>query len=369
MSESMPYDGNDPPAVPVRSFAKSNQELVAAFDRYLESRGLKASTRVAYGKSVLAFVESLASASVAEADRTAIRKFLSDLLGRAIGSNTIRRHTCALRSFFKFLRLTGLTRHDPTLALSQRKLPRRIPRVLTIDEVDRLIAAAKNPLEAAVAEFLYATGVRVSELVAVRLENIDFAERTVRVEKGKGGKDRIVLFGSKADAAIRKMLALRSPKTGLLFEAPAYIGHLFVKNGSWYAQFYARSRKCCKTLGRVSDLPTHAEARRALDRILATTPGYRPHPARPYTDAHIRRIVNQMGIRAGIGRVYPHALRRAFATHLLEGGADLRVIQDLLGHERVTTTALYTSLSVMTLKEIHTRCHPTAEGNEHVAKK
>ena len=347
-----------------RSYAASNLELSSAFSRYVSTRGFSAQTVKTYTDTVARFVEAIGSASVVEAGRPAIRKFLGDLLGRGCTANTVRKHTCALRSFFKFLQLTRLTKHDPTLMLSQRKIPRRIPRVLTIGEVDRLIAAARTPVEAAVAEFLYATGVRVSELVAVRLENIDFATGVARVKKGKGGKDRIVLFGRKADAALRRMIEARPPETGFLFEARSQTGSLRIMHGAWWGAAYINGVRTEARVGSISELPARDDARRAFDRILAVTSGYKPKPPRPYTDRAIRLMLVRMAVRVGIGRVYPHSLRRACATHLLEAGADLRVIQDLLGHERITTTCLYTSLSAMDLKKIHTRCHPTAGGNE-----
>jgi site-specific recombinase XerD len=363
-----------PTAVPIRSFAKSNQELAAAFDRYLQSRGFTSSTRVTYGKSLLYFVASLGSTSAVEADHLKIRQFLGGFLDRGICSNTIRRHSASLRCFFRFLQLSGLKRDDPTLRLPYRKLPGRLQRVLTVKEVELLIAAGNSLLETAVAEFLYSTGVRVSELVAMRLEDVNFATGVARVKNGKGGKDRIVLFGRKADAALRRMIKWRPPKAGFLFESPARLGHMLMRRGSWIGRFYDKSvtTGChCREvrIGRVSDLPTHPQAQRVFDRILAATPSYKPRPAHPYTAKCIREMVSRMGIRAGIGRVHPHALRRAFASHMLERGADLRAIQDLLGHEKVTSTALYSSVSDAKLKEIHTRCHPTAEGSEHAEEK
>ena len=358
-------DFNPDVGVPVKSYARANQELAAAFGRYLQIRGFRPSTQLAYGKSVRWLVESLGSASIVGADRLEIREFLGELLDRGVGSNTIRRHTASLRCFFRFLKLGGLRHGDPTLALPYRKLPGRLPRVLTIEEVDRLIAAGNSPLETAIAEFLYSTGVRVSELVAMRLDDVNFAVGVARVKNGKGGKDRIVLFGRKADAALRTMIEWRPPKAGFLFEPPVHLGHMYVRKASWIGRFYDKSvtNGChCREvrLGRVSDLPTHTQARRVFDRILAATPSYKPLPARPYAAGVIQRMIRRMGIRAGIGRVHPHALRRAFASHMLESGADLRAIQDLLGHEKVTSTALYTSLSDKNLKEVHTRCHPMA---------
>lgn len=349
-----------------RSYAASNLELSSAFSRYVSTRGFSAQTVKTYTDTVGRFIEALGSTSAVGAGRPEIRKFLGDLLGRGASANTTRKHTCALRSFFKFLQLTRLTRHDPTAMLSQRKIPRRIPRVLTIDEVDRLIAAAKTPVEAAVAEFLYATGVRVSELIAVRLENIDFAQDpcVAHVKKGKGGKDRTVLFGPSAHAAIKKMIERQPPEAGFLFEARQQNGFLKLIRGTWYGCAYINAIQQQIRIGMVSEYRTRADARRAFDRILTMTPGYKPKPARRYNARSIRLMIARLGVRAGIGKVYPHALRRAFASHMLQDGADLRAIQELLGHERVTTTALYTSLSAIDLKTIHTRCHPTAGGNE-----
>jgi integrase/recombinase XerD len=353
----------------VQSYAKGNRALASGYRNYVTCRGFTPQTVRTYSDTIDRFVGWLGSVSALESDRAVIRKFLSGLLGRGATANTVRKHTCALRSFFKFLQMTRLTRQDPTLMLSQRKLPRKIPRVLTVAEVDRLIAAAKTPVEAAVAEFLYATGVRVGELVHIRLEDLDFATGVARVKKGKNSKDRIVLWGSKADAALRRMIEARPPESGFLFEARSQTGSLRIMHGAWWGAAYINGVRTEARVGSISELPARDDARRAFDRILAVTSGYKPKPPRPYTDRAIRLMLARMAVRAGIGRVFPHSLRRACATHLLEGGADLRVIQDLLGHERITTTCLYTSLSALKLKEIHTRCHPTAGGSEDAKSK
>jgi site-specific recombinase XerD len=350
--------------LPVPSYSDANKELARAFDRYLEARGLKPATRVTYGKTAWLLIEFLCSRSVAEADRTLLRQFLGTLCSRGLNPNTIRRHTAGLRAFFKFVQLTRLTPHDPTLMLSHRKLPGRVQRVLTRAEIDLLMAAAKTPVELAVVEWLYATGVRVSELVSMRLEDMNFAAGVARVKKGKGGKDRIVLFGSKADAAIRRMIEARPPQKGFLFETPARYGYVRKHYESWEGRYYDGGRiQQYVRIGPLADFPTREDARREFDRILAVCPGYRPNPPRQFTSRAIHMMVARMGKRAGIGRVHPHALRRAMATHMLENGADLRAIQDLLGHERVSTTAIYTTLSIKNLKVIHMRCHPKGEDN------
>ena len=289
--------------LPVLSYADGNKELARAFDRYLEARGLRPATRQTYGRTMRELLAFLGSRSIAEADRTLLRQFLGTLCNRGMDPNGIRRHTCGLRAFFKFVQLTRLTPHNPTMMLAHRKLAHRVQRVLTRSEVDRLIAAAETSLELAVLEWLYATGVRVSELVSMRLEDVDFAAGVARVKKGKGGKDRIVLFGSKADAALRNLIESRPPATGFLFEAPAYCGSIskyrISRNGKtysyWHGAYYDAEhfqRGVC--VGTVSAFPTRSDARRAFDKILATAPGYHPRAPRPYTDRAIRMMVRRI---------------------------------------------------------------------------
>ena len=350
----------------VRSHVESNRALAEAFERYLLSRGFSPPTLRAYMDSVNRYVEMLHSTSVVDAERREIREFQDGLLKRGLSSNSLRLHTIALRGFHKFIRLTGLTKHDPTLLLSPRKLPGRIPRFLTVTEVDKLLAACETPFERAVVEVMYSTGVRISELVSIRVEDITFSSPgVIRVIRGKGNKDRIVLFGSKADAAIREYLGDR--RTGFLFEAPARIGELKKtrwRKCSWYGRYYDNGVQREVRLGKVADM-SEAEAREKLDQILAATPGFTARPARPYDKRSIRLALRRIAHRAKVPGVHPHCLRRAFATHLLEGGADLRVVQELLGHVNLTTTMLYTRFSNEDLKKIHTRCHPRAGGDEH----
>lgn len=353
----------------VRSYAKTNKELAAAFERYMVARGNSPRTIRSYRDSVKRLVEMLGATSIAEVERDTLRRLLGKLYDRGVCSNSIRLHTGALRAFFKFIRLTGLTKYDPTLGLAHRKIPGRLPRVLTVEEIERLIAAARDPFERAVPEVLYATGVRVSELVSLRLEDIDFASRVIRVHKGKGGKDRVVLFGSKAAQAMRDYLAWRPSQAGFLFEAPARSGRVSVRSGSWYARFYVDRVQREISIGRVKDFPTQEQARREFDRIVSKIPGFRTTPARPYNPRAIVNVLHRLAHRAKLGRVHPHALRRAMACHMLVSGANLRAIQDLLGHERITTTMLYTSLTAENLKAVHTKFHPhTLEGDTHASK-
>jgi integrase/recombinase XerD len=356
---------------PIRSYARANQELAASFERYLIARGTSPATRSAYAETISRLIELLGSISVADADRSAIRKFLGTLCDRGLNPHSINRHTYAIRSFFKFVRLTGMTRGvDVSIMLPYRKLPHRVPRVLTVAEIERLIAASKTPLERATVQILYSTGCRVSELSRLRVDDIDFSKPeppwTVRIHKGKGGKDRVVLIGEFAAAAIRRLLEYYPSKTGLLFEAPSRGAGLVDKKvpfGSWTGYYYERGVQRSVSLGK----GTESEAQARLNRITSKIDGFHVKPARPYPSRAIHGILKRVAERAGIKGVHPHAIRRAFATHLLEHGADIRVVQELLGHTNLATTAIYLNLSPENVKKVHANCHP--KGDNYVEKK
>lgn len=289
--------------LPERSFADQNKELATAFERYMVSRGWSPQTRRAYRDTVGRLLKMLNSRNVLEVSRAHIRELQSQLIDRGLSPNSLLIHSAAIRSFFKFLRVAGLVPLDPTLRLGTRKaLPMRRPRLLTVDEIERLIAASETPFERAIVEVLYATAVRVSELVAVQLQDVDFASLTMRVEKGKGGKSRIIPFGDHAGAALCIYLAERAE--GFLFE----------------------------------------------------------HDGKPYSTTRIRQVLYMLAKRANVPDVHPHAFRRACATHMLASSASIRAVQDLLGHEHITTTQIYTSLTTTDLQRVYERCHPHSKG-------
>ncbi len=354
-----------------KSHARSNRELVEAYERYLVARGNAAPTRRAYLDTVNRLVAVIGAVSVVDLDRSTIRQLLGNLHGKGLGASSVNLHMCALRSFFKFIRLTNLTRHDPMLLMGRHKVPTRLPVVLTVEQVEKLIAAARDPLERAVAEVLYSTGVRVSELIRLRLEDVDWMAHSIRVHNGKGGKDRVVLFGSYAEKAMREYQEWRPSTAGFLFEAPPRMGHLVIrdqagkrsKGGSWYAFFCVDRVQRGISLGSVRKIGSRACARKIFERLAARIPGYQPVPSRPYTSRAICGLCRRLGHRAKLGRVHPHALRRAMASHMLQNGGNLRVVQDLLGHERLNTTMRYTWLDANHLRSVHQRCHPHEEGS------
>jgi integrase/recombinase XerC len=348
---------------PARSFREKNRELAAAFDRWLIARGRSESTQRNYKAEVQDFLDFIGSDDVTQVDHLAVREFLHHLTTRGLSPASLDRALYSIRSFFDFLGLAGAVRFCAPRLVGNRKNPKRLPRFLSESEVEKLIATADTPRNLALVEVAYATGMRVSELVNTRIEDINFEARTIFVRQGKGNKDRYVLFGSKAAAAMKDYLAA-CPHETYLFENPAKRGHLWRRGGSWFGLYYADGVQRTLKIGRVSEFPTEEPARLKLDGLLAKIPDYQPKPARPLTTRAVRSTLAGLSKRAGLRRVNPHALRHSFATHLLNRGADLRCVQELLGHASVSTTAIYTHVAIEDLSRVHAKFHPRGEGKD-----
>jgi integrase/recombinase XerD len=243
-----------------------------------------------------------------------LREFVYALKDIGLQPSTIRRHISSLRTYFKFLGGEGVVTRDPTERLDTPKAWRRLPAVLTIQEIERLLAGpdADTPLgirDRALLEVAYATGARVSELVALRLADLLFEERVARLF-GKGSKERLVPVGRRALGA---------------------------------AALYAR------------------EIRPGLDRGRSRGVLFVNARGGPLSRVGAWGIIKAAARRAGLSkRVTPHTLRHSFATHLLEGGADLRAVQEMLGHADLATTQLYTHVDREYLRSVHRSYHPRA---------
>ncbi len=248
-----------------------------------------------------------------------IRGFLALLFQKEEEKASIARKLAAIRAFFKFLSRERLLAENPAAAISTPKLDKKLPRIMTEEEMntflDRVAQAAQfgDPAilrDRAIMELLYASGLRVSELAGLDLRNVNFGDAFVLV-RGKGSKERIVPFGSKAKAALEAYLPFREK---LLRET---------RTGSTALFLNARGRR----------LTT-----RSVDRLL-------------------KRYVQMFGPNV---KVSPHSLRHAFASHLLAEGADLRAIQEMLGHKSLATTQKYTQVSIKQLMEVYDKAHPKA---------
>jgi len=256
-------------------------------------------------------------AGIGMIDSLVIRTYLGSLYGR-FRRSTIARKLSAVRSFFLFLERKGLTKWNPAADIATPKLEKYMPTYLLVDEVFRLLERPERekPLglrDLAILEVLYSCGFRVSELEALTISSIDFDERLVRVI-GKGDKERIVPIGRQALQAVRNYL-----------EATQYL-------------------------------------RRRNVYISRDEPLFINFRGGALSGRSIGRIIKKYAIESGLtADVSPHSMRHTFATHLLDGGADLRAVQELLGHESLSTTQKYTHVSLDRLMEVYDKAHPRSQ--------
>ena len=295
----------------------ANSALIEIFLNHCAvERGLSKNTIAAYRRDLNKFYDFLIGKNqdVTTAQSADITEFLQGLRISGLGESSIARHAVAIRSLFAFLaKDQGII--NIAKEVNPPRIPKRLPKALSISEVESLIASCSDDLsglrDRALLETLYATGGRVSEIVQLNVGDIARSEgetTTVRV-RGKGGKERLVPLGRFAQQALDQYLTRARPA--------------FIKNHREEALFL--SEKQGNRLSRQSAW----------------------------------NIVSQAATRAGLEKVIsPHALRHSFATHLIDGGADIRVVQELLGHASVTTTQIYTLVTIDKLRESYASAHP-----------
>lgn len=243
---------------------------------------------------------------VSRINEQVLRDYIARLFREKKKPTTIARHISSIRSFFRFLKKRALIDKNPALALAVPKLPKSLPKFLTQDEIATLLDCRLHSVrDRAILELLYASGMRVRELVHLSLDNLDLASRLARVV-GKGDKERLVPIGRKALAALGAYLHERSPAAD------------------------------CRAV--------------FLNRL-----------GKPLTERSVERFLVEAARRAGLSqRLTPHMLRHSFATHLMNSGADLRIIQELLGHAHLSTTQRYTHLDLQHLMQVYDKAHPKA---------
>ena len=308
--------------------------ILKDFLQHLRRRDVSRHTVTAYENDVATFLKHtsqirqkpLDELSPADVDAFAIRAFLGELHKQRISATSSARKLSAIRTFVKFLRREDLIEDDPSSLVAAPKKPQTIPAHLTIDEMSKLLEMpdGSSPLgrrDRAILELFYASGLRLSELVGLGIEDVNLSSRIVRV-LGKGKKERLVPFNTSTADALRAWMKDRSRALGAT-------GALGARGAST-----ARGVKAPLFLnyrgGRLST--------RSVDRL-------------------VRRYVALCGAKFGIS---PHALRHSFATHLLANGADLRAIQELLGHARLSTTQRYTHVNAAQLIDVYKKSHPRA---------
>lgn len=272
---------------------------------YLEvEKGLSINTIEAYRRDLgdfLCFCESNGIENFNDVRRSEINNYVLKLHDEKMTTTTVVRKIASLRGFFKWLCANDFCKSDPTLTLEQPKLPKRLPKVMSVQEIEEILNQNLDEIHSVIIELLYGCGLRVSELVNINLNDIDIKSRYLQC-LGKGSKERIVPLGKKAIYALNKYLPIRD--------------------------FNLRK----------NNLETK--------RLLVDKSG------RILTRQDIYTFIHAQGEKIH-KHISPHTLRHSFATHLLENGADLRIVQELLGHSDVSTTQLYTHVSKKRLKEVY----------------
>ena len=292
-----------------------NKEL-DDFINYLEyERNYSNNTIIAYKNNILQLINYLDSININDIKSVkyeTIRGYLSYLHENKYKSKSISRMISSMRSFFKYLKVENIITNNPMTLISNPKLEKKLPKYLTINEVESILSApdmndAVGVRDAFILELLYVSGIRVSELVNIKLNDIEESQRRIKI-LGKGNKERYVLYGSRCSELLKKYISVRSN---------------FLKYPNDYL-------------------------------ILSKT-------GRKINTREIRNIINRIKTKAGISiSISPHTFRHTFATHMLNEGADLRAVQELLGHENLSTTTIYTHLTNEKLRRTYLNTHPRA---------
>ena len=292
-------------------------KAVDQFLRALRQRNASVHTIKAYRGDLDEFAAFAGSLGWRDIDHVTIRSFLSQLYEKGLGKTSVARALAAVRSLYRWLAQEGMVEQNPAALFSTPKLPQKLPRVPTIEEMNSVLdgempeVAAFPERDRLMFELLYGCGIRNSELIGINLDDIRLTAEAVLI-RGKGKKERYVPFGN-------------SVKTSLTAYLPA------------------RQRML-------------AECKKQASALLINRRGGR------LTSRSVGRIIKKIAVAKGLSPdVHPHTLRHAFGTHMLEEGADLRAIQEMLGHERLSTTQRYTQLSMKQVLRVYDQTHPRAK--------
>jgi integrase/recombinase XerC len=289
------------------------------FLRHLRERNASPHTIKAYTGDLDTFAAYMGQRDWKTIDHIAIRGFLSHLYDNGLSKTSVARALAAVRSLYRWLAQEGAVEQNPAKLVSTPKLPKKLPRVPTVEEMNNMLdskmpeVASFPERDRLLFELLYGCGIRNSELVGINLDDISLSNEAILI-RGKGKKERYVPFGGSALAALSIYLP-------------------------WRQQLLATLKKVASTKG--------------TPALLVNQRGGR------LTTRSVGRIVKRIAVAKGLSpEVHPHTLRHAFGTHMLEEGADLRAIQELLGHERLATTQRYTQLSVKHVMNVYDQTHP-----------
>jgi len=293
------------------------KKATARFLRSLRERNASPHTIKAYTGDLEKFAAYVGEAGWKQIDHVRIRGFLSQLYDHGLSKTSVARALAAVRSLYRWLAREGVVEQNPAALVSTPRLPKKLPRVPTIEEMNTVLDGAMPELAAwaerdrLILELLYGCGIRNSELIGIDLDDVRWSGEAILV-RGKGRKERYVPFGDAVKSALDAYVPVRQQKL--------------------------------------------AERKQSTRALLLNTRGTR------LTTRSVGRIVKRIAVAKGLSPdVHPHTLRHAFGTHMLEEGADLRAIQEMLGHERLSTTQRYTQLSMKHVLAVYDQTHPRAK--------
>lgn len=296
---------------------KNAQHVINKFLKSLAERNASPHTIKAYTQDLTTFSSYIGTRKFGDIDHIAIRGFLSRLYENGLSKTSVARALAAVRSLYRWLAQEGVVEQNPAALVSTPKLPKKLPRVPTLEEMNSVFdgdlpeVASFPERDHLMLELLYGCGIRNSELVGINLDDVRSSAEAILI-RGKGKKERYVPFGDAVRSALKSYLLARQ----LVL----------------------------------------SEARKHTPALLINQRGGR------LTTRSVGRIIKKIAVAKGLSPdVHPHTLRHAFGTHMLEEGADLRAIQELLGHERLSTTQRYTQLTTAQLTEVYDRTHPRAK--------
>jgi len=292
-------------------------KAIARFLRSLRERNASVHTIKAYRGDLEKFAACVGEAGWKQIDHVRIRGFLSRLYEQGLSKTSVARALAAVRSLYRWLAREGVAEQNPAALVSTPRLPKKLPRVPTIEEMNTVLdgdmpeLAAWAERDRLILELLYGCGIRNSELIGIDLDDVRWSGEAILV-RGKGRKERYVPFGDAVKSALAAYVPVRQQKL--------------------------------------------AERKQSTRALLINTRGTR------LTTRSVGRIVKRIAVAKGLSpEVHPHTLRHAFGTHMLEEGADLRAIQEMLGHERLSTTQRYTQLSMKHVLAVYDQTHPRAK--------
>jgi len=340
-----------------------NDQIIEKFDKWLIICGKAKNTRDSYTLAAKQLGKFLLDKPLTAITKEDVRGFIGFLYTKGFAAGTIQVRLDALRCFGDCLQLGGQVRASVPRYLLRRKLPKRLPPVKSEAEIRRLIRATRTPRDLAIMELGYASGLRVNELANLRVEDVNLRGRSLIVRQGKGGEDRIGLFGKPAATALRAYLGNRTSGRLFLQHPLKQQGGLTRDRwGTWRVRWRETNdngKRVMRTarLGDY-DLPTKERARIALDAYLVGKLPVREPDKKPLGKKGIYRVIVAAAKRAGITGVHPHVLRHSCATHCLNHGMDIRHVQEMLGHTSLVATQKYLHLSTVNLKRVHTKFFP-----------